>query len=116
MAFPYVSLIYTVTLKPLETLHCTEVRFVSFLSGDFATMAVIDPPERKLAKCTSVHWLTLVTEKPGLSDMQSGLILDQNWFKFWLVEVVLFPWFGPSMMFDTYSSVICGLLIGALTF
>ena len=32
----------------------TEVRFASFLSGEFTNMAVINPPERKLAKCTSV--------------------------------------------------------------
>ena len=36
-------------------LHCTEVRFVSFLSGGFTIMAVINPPERKLAKRISVH-------------------------------------------------------------
>ena len=35
--------------------HCTEVRFAIFLSGGFTTMAVINPPERKLAKRTSVH-------------------------------------------------------------
>ena len=35
--------------------HCTKVRFASFFSGDFTTMAVINPPERKLAKCTSVE-------------------------------------------------------------
>ena len=35
--------------------HCTEVRFDSFLSGGFTTMAVINPPERKQAKRTSVH-------------------------------------------------------------
>ena len=34
----------------------TEVRFASFLSGGFTTMAVINPPERKLAKRTSVYW------------------------------------------------------------
>ena len=37
--------------------HCTEVHFSSFLSGGFTTMAVINPPERKLAKRTSVHCL-----------------------------------------------------------
>ena len=37
--------------------HCTEVRFTSFLSGGFTTMAVIKPPESKLVKRTSVHWL-----------------------------------------------------------
>jgi hypothetical protein len=31
------------------------VYFASFLSGGFTTMAVINPPERKLAKRTSVH-------------------------------------------------------------
>ena len=36
--------------------QCTKVRFVSFLSGEFTTMAVISPPERKLAKHTSVQW------------------------------------------------------------
>ena len=35
--------------------QCTEVRFASFLSGGFTTMAVINPPERNLAKCTSVQ-------------------------------------------------------------
>ena len=36
-------------------IRCTEVRFVSFLSGGFTTMAVINPPERKVTKRTSVH-------------------------------------------------------------
>ena len=39
--------------------HCTEVCFASFLSGGFTTMAVINPPESKLAKRTSVHCATL---------------------------------------------------------
>ena len=38
-----------------EPLHCREVIFASFLSGGFATEAVINPPERKLAKRTTVH-------------------------------------------------------------
>ena len=36
-------------------MHCTEVHFASFLSGGFTTMAVINPPERKLVKRTSVQ-------------------------------------------------------------
>ena len=32
------------------------MRFTSFLSGGFTTMAVINPPESKLAKRTSVNW------------------------------------------------------------
>ena len=35
--------------------HCTEVRFVSFLSVGFITAIVVNSPKRKLAKCTSVH-------------------------------------------------------------
>ena len=38
-----------------NTDHCIEVSFTSFLSSGFNTMAVINPPERKLAKRTSVH-------------------------------------------------------------
>ena len=34
----------------------TEVRFASFLSGGFTTMAVINPPEMKLVKRIFVHW------------------------------------------------------------
>ena len=39
----------------LRTEQCTEVRFASLLSGGFTTMAVINPPEKKLAKRTSVR-------------------------------------------------------------
>ena len=35
--------------------QCKEVRFASFLSGEFTTMPVINPPERKLEKCISVQ-------------------------------------------------------------
>ena len=41
----------------------TEVRFASFLSGGFTTMAVINPPERKLVKRTSVDCGGLGKEK-----------------------------------------------------
>ena len=36
--------------------HCTEVQFDNFLSGRFITAIVVNPPERKLTKCTYVHW------------------------------------------------------------
>ena len=39
--------------------QCTEMRFDSFLSGRFTTMAVINPTERKLAKRTSVQWVEI---------------------------------------------------------
>jgi hypothetical protein len=38
-----------------KLLQCTEVRFASFLSGRFTSMEVINPPESKLAKRTSVQ-------------------------------------------------------------
>ena len=40
--------------------QCTEVRFTSFLSGGFITAIVVKPPERKLAKHTSVQWVDLL--------------------------------------------------------
>ena len=40
--------------------QCTEVRFASFLSGRFTTMAVINPPDWKLTNRTSVQWLRLL--------------------------------------------------------
>ena len=35
--------------------HCTDVRFASLLYGGFITAIVINPPESKLAKRTSVR-------------------------------------------------------------
>ena len=35
--------------------QCTEVHFASLLSGGFTTMAVINPPEKKLENLTSVQ-------------------------------------------------------------
>ena len=35
------------------------MHFNTFLSGGFTAMTVINPPERKLAKRTSVHWTGL---------------------------------------------------------
>ena len=37
------------------SMQCTKVHFASFLSGELTTTAVINPPEKKLAKRTSVH-------------------------------------------------------------
>ena len=35
--------------------QCREMRFSSFISGGFITAIVVNPPERKLSKCTSVQ-------------------------------------------------------------
>ena len=45
--------------------HRAEVHFVSFLSGGFITAIVINPPEKKLAKRTSVHHPTTVRRCDG---------------------------------------------------
>ena len=45
--------------------HCTEVRFASFLSSGFITAIVVNPPEKKLAKRTSVH-CTILVDLSGL--------------------------------------------------
>ena len=42
-----------------EFIHCTEVQFSSFFSCGFITAIVVNPPERKLAKCTSVQCVEL---------------------------------------------------------
>ena len=47
------------TIKSRAVDRSTEVCFASFLSGGFITATVVNPPERKLAKCTSVLWFKL---------------------------------------------------------
>ena len=42
----------------LSFTHCTEVRFASFRSCGFTNLAVLNPPEKKLEKRTSVHCLS----------------------------------------------------------
>jgi hypothetical protein len=37
------------------------VHFASFLSGGFTTMAVMNPPEKKLEKRISVQWSEKLT-------------------------------------------------------
>ena len=37
--------------------QCTEVRFASFLSNGFISDIVLNPPVRKMAKCTYVQWV-----------------------------------------------------------
>ena len=36
--------------------HYTDVSFASFFSGGFITAIIVNPPEMKLAKRTSVQW------------------------------------------------------------
>ena len=50
-----------------------EVHFDSFLAGGFTTMSVINPPERKHAKRTSVQRMTLT---PKVRRKLNGLVLS----------------------------------------
>jgi hypothetical protein len=59
-----------------EMLDWTEVRFATFLSGRFTTMAVINPPERKLAKPTHVDWVVYCTDFKSFYDTLHG---HSNW-------------------------------------
>jgi hypothetical protein len=45
------------------------VCFASFLSGEYTTMVVINPPEKKLAKRTSVHWLFINSTNAELGNV-----------------------------------------------
>ena len=49
-------------------LHCTEVRFISLLSGGFNSAILVNPPERKQAKRTSVH--CILVGKPSVLDQR----------------------------------------------
>ena len=42
--------------------HCTEVRFASFLSGGFITAILANPPESKLAKRISMHFIDQIVK------------------------------------------------------
>ena len=59
-------------------LNCTEVRFASFFSGGFTTMAVINQPEKKMVKRTSVNWFKLVYGLFGKSNKIVPSISNQN--------------------------------------
>ena len=75
--------------------HCTEMRFVSFLSGGFITAIVVNPPERKLAKRTSVQWSTIATCPGKLRTLNlpfKNLILDR-----YHMTVMLFLIFAGSL-------------------
>ena len=52
---------------PEKENHCTKVRFASFLSGGFITAIAVNLPERKLAKCTSVHCMKWSPKKSTTS-------------------------------------------------
>ena len=57
------------------------MHFASFLSGGFTTMAVINPPEKKLAKRTSVHWVrNLLAPATGRYDVLGSFFVWETGF------------------------------------
>ena len=68
----------------------TEVRFASFHSGGFTTMAIINPPKMKLAKRTSVH-------QNGFFHGRSEQISKQNTIVRNDMHCVSFCWFYCSL-------------------
>ena len=46
--------------------RCTEVRFASFISSGFITAIVVNQPEKKLAKSTSLRCSGLASQKSML--------------------------------------------------
>ena len=51
----FYQFLHMVALKIVLHNKCTEVCLASFFSGEFITAIVLNPPERKLAKRTSVR-------------------------------------------------------------
>ena len=62
-----------------RTVQCTEVRFASFLSGGFTTMAVINPTIRKMTKRTSVQWCVFPKYLWQSMDWQMEAVFESFW-------------------------------------
>ena len=98
-------------------LYCTEVRFASFLTGGFTTLAVINPPERELAKHTSVHCIAgLTNAKNALNyfkciDIYTYAKIHPYMEKVLCLRKPFFPCFYPSdqsrNLVDEYFSLQC---------
>ena len=69
--FDYNGALKSHDLLKFNSSHCTEVQFASFFSSWFITAIVVNTPERRLAKRTSVHWLKLQH-----SDWRANLVKD----------------------------------------
>ena len=89
--------------------HCTAVRLASFLSGGFTTMAVINPPERKLAKRISVQWYVGIFQKSfqlifrlSLAQNQLKSITKSATIKNVQIFVIIFYNLNPQLQLQTF--------------
>ena len=75
--------------------HCTEVQFAIFQSSGFITVIVVNPPESKLAKCTSVHCTEISKEifivllyngclPQGIQTFSFSPSISEKIYKFWI--------------------------------
>ena len=90
------------TKKTYKTLHSTGVRFGSFLAGGFITAIVLTPPERKLAKCTSVHRLGFfykIEKKIKKMEIFAFCVTTFDWDLEWFS---ISKWPPESQFFERY--------------
>ena len=71
--------------KKIVPNHCTEVRFASLLSGGFITAIVVNPPEMKLAKRTSVHCLCFCHFIQKQKSLITSLISRRFFLSLWIM-------------------------------
>ena len=86
------------------TVHCTEVRFGSLLSSGFITAIVVNLPERKMAKCTSVRWLSGL-KRHYLADLQRLW----EWFKPYCCWNSLFIIIQGISYWSNKTNTLCGI-------
>ena len=82
-------------------MHSAEVRFASLLSDGFTTVAVINPPEKKLAKRTSVQWFGI---KKNLTVWYVSLV--------YLTKVQVFQVQGRAQIIILMRNVFYGWILG----
>ena len=91
--------------------QCREMRFATFLSGGFITMVVINPPEKKLAKHTSVQCRNLFTT---LNFFDPIVRLLSVWMSIFSIELTrllreFFNWFSQLIWSQVDDFLCCNL-------
>ena len=78
----------------LESIQYTEVHFASFLSDGSTTMAVMNPPEKELEKCTSVRCCAFLWKLFSCHSFSISICTwflksssSQNWYLNWIFAI-----------------------------
>ena len=85
--------------------HCTEMHFANFLSSGFSTMAVMNPPESKLAKRTSVHCRTGLFWAVGTAEKKNA-----NCQKYATFEGSFLIFFKGKFFFKNFKNIVASAL------